>query len=55
MVLKSKSLLLAKSIETNNSLVYIEKGFMDVRDDVGFKRIYEACLKYLHQQGICIE
>jgi hypothetical protein len=38
----------SNSLETNDPLVFIEKGYIDIKDDVAFKRIYEACNCFGH-------
>jgi hypothetical protein len=37
-----------KSIKTTNPEVYIERGYIDVNDEVAFQRIYEACNCFGH-------
>ena len=36
------------SVDNNDPNKYIEKGFIDVKDNVAFKRIYEACNIFGH-------
>jgi hypothetical protein len=40
---------LLKDIDENKPQLYLDKGYIDVKDEVAFKRIYEACNCFGHK------